>query len=145
MIISSRYLLVFSLTLLLCIPGVYAGDNDNSRSYDSAKVKRLVTTSRTKNSIIVQSDNVHNSRLAREKEIKLFILSGYSYIASDILAGSGEYLDSLFSILKVDKDLKSTHLRIIKSMLLEQKSVSKFASAITLKYLGEYKEVTASR
>lgn len=66
-----------------------------------------------------------------------FIVSGYRELSKDIQAGSGEYLLSLYSLLKIPDENRADALKRIKGLQAAYANISEFAEQVANLFLKE--------
>ena len=67
---------------------------------------------------------------AAKKAIRNFVLYNYAHLADDIINGQGMYLDTVYSLLEIEKEKRKICQKHFSKILLEQKRIPDFSICI---------------
>lgn len=73
----------------------------------------------------------------KNRELKEFVVVGYSSIQADIARGKGEYLNSLYSMLEVPEEAKKDALEKLRALSTLYKEIPTFADKIAEQFLAK--------
>lgn len=72
----------------------------------------------------------------KQRELKEFVVVGYSSIQADIARGRGEYLNSLYSMLELPADARKDALEKLRALSTLYKEIPTFADKIAEQFLA---------
>lgn len=72
---------------------------------------------------------------SKDRELKQFVIVGYSNIQTDVARGSGDYLNSLYGMLEIPKEARKEALEKIRALSTLYKEIPTFADKLAEQFL----------